>query len=300
MTAVPPAFDPDATVQLPAVDGSDGWDSPDGSDGGPADQVFRSPRWFGLRWVALGLAAALLAVMIWSAIFTPGPAPAAPAPTVTATASAAPESDKAAPPAVPPDGPYPIAHLPGDVAAFDGPSGTESGTVAGEWWGYQSQLPVLAQTDGYLQVRLQGRPNESTAWIAADGIAITATPYRIVIDLESRRVKLLNLGEVVMDVPAIIGKPATPTPAGHFFVTMLQPGPSSGYGELVVVVSAHSETIDNWQGSGDAVTAIHGPLGNEGSIDTAGAISNGCVRLHMADLDALVALVPPGAPVDIE
>jgi lipoprotein-anchoring transpeptidase ErfK/SrfK len=158
---------------------------------------------------------------------------------------------------------------------------------------------VIDQADGFLQVRLQQRPNESTAWIAAEGIEITTTPYRILIDLEAHRVKLLNLGEVVMDVPAIVGRPATPTPAGHFFVTMLQPGSSAGYGEQVLVLSAHSETIDNWQGSGDAVTAIHGPLGNEASIDTAGAISNGCVRLHMADLDALAAVVPPGAPVDI-
>jgi lipoprotein-anchoring transpeptidase ErfK/SrfK len=189
--------------------------------------------------------------------------------------------------------------LPGDVPAFDTPGGDESGTVAGEWWGYASALPVLQEHDGFLQVRLQHRPNESTAWIAADGIAITTTPYRIVIDLEAYRLKLLNLGEVIMDVPAMVGRSVTPTPSGHFFVTMLSPGPSAGYGDQVLVLSAHSETIDNWQGSGDAVTAIHGPLGNEASIDSAGAASNGCIRLHMADLDALAAAVPAGAPVDI-
>ena len=117
--------------------------------------------------------------------------------------------------------------------------------------------------------------------------------------MASRRVRLLNLGQIEMDVPALIGRPATPTPAGHYFVTMLQPGASAGYGALVLVLSAHSETIDNWQGSGDAVSAIHGPLGNEASIDTMGATTNGCVRLHMADLDQLDAIVPPGTPVDI-
>jgi lipoprotein-anchoring transpeptidase ErfK/SrfK len=197
------------------------------------------------------------------------------------------------------DGPYPIAHLPGDVPAYAAPGGEVVGQVAGSWWGYPSKLPVLERRGGYLLVRVQQRPNGSTAWIAAEGVEITTTPYRIVVDLAARRVKLLELGVERMNVPAIIGRPETPTPAGSFFVTMLQPGASAGYGELVLVLSAHSETIDDWQGSGDAVTAIHGPLGNEASIDAAGATSNGCVRLHMADLDALAAVVPPGAPVDI-
>jgi lipoprotein-anchoring transpeptidase ErfK/SrfK len=225
--------------------------------------------------------------------------PAGPAPQTTTTASAAVEASKSTPPVPSPDGPYPVAHLPGDVAAYDAPGGEPVGAVAGEWWGYPSILPVIDQSDGFLLVRLQPRPNGSTAWIAADGVAITTTPYRIEIDLATRRLRLLELGAVVMDVPALIGRPATPTPAGRFFVTMLQPGPSAGYGKLVLVLSAHSETIDNWQGSGDAVSAIHGPLGDEASIDNGVPITNGCVRLHMDDLNALAALVPPGAPVDI-
>jgi lipoprotein-anchoring transpeptidase ErfK/SrfK len=216
----------------------------------------------------------------------------------TATAPA-PGPPKSAPPPTAVDGPYPIAHLPGDVPAYTEPGGEQVGVVAGSWWGYQSVLPILEERDGHLLVRLQQRPNESTAWIAAEGVEITETPYRIVVDLDSHRVRLLELGTVKLDVPAIVGRPETPTPAGHFFVTMLQPGPTAGYGEKVLVLSAHSETIDNWQGSGDAVTAIHGPLGNEASVDRAGATSNGCVRVHLVDLDALAAVVPPGAPVDI-
>jgi hypothetical protein len=177
---------------------------------------------------------------------------AIPTATVTAPALAA----KEAPPSPSTEGPYLIAHLPGDVPAFDQPGGTEIGTVAGEWWGYPSALPVIERTAGFLLVRVQQRPNGSTAWIAADGIDLSETYYRITVDLEAQRLKLLNAGVVEMDVPAIVGRPATPTPVGNFFVTMLQPGPSSSYGQLVLVLSAHSETIDNWQGSGDAVSAI--------------------------------------------
>jgi lipoprotein-anchoring transpeptidase ErfK/SrfK len=241
----------------------------------------------------------LLVALSWTVALTRDKAEPAAAPTVTVTMPP-PGVAKGEPVAVTADGPYPIAHLPGDVPAYSGPGGDPAGTVAGSWWGYPSELPVLEQENGYLLVRLQQRPNESTAWISAEGIEITETPYRIVVDLTEHRVRLLNLGEVLLDVPAIIGRPETPTPAGHYFVTMLQPGPSAGYGDRVLVLSAHSETIDDWQGSGDAVVAIHGPLGNEGSVDLAGATSNGCVRVHMVNLNTLAATVPPGTPVDIE
>ena len=72
-----------------------------------------------------------------------------------------------------------------------------------------------------------------------------------------------------------------------------------GWGPFLVATNAHSETISSWQGSGDAFTAIHGPLGADAAIGTEGAeISHGCVRLHVEDL-ARLAPVPPGAPVAI-
>jgi lipoprotein-anchoring transpeptidase ErfK/SrfK len=220
---------------------------------------------------------------------------ALPTPVVTVTEQP-PTSPKESPPA---NNLTLIAHLPGDVPAYSEPGIPTGGTVAGEWWDYPSILPVLEERDGFYKVRIQQRPNGSTVWIAAEGIETSVTPYRMVIDVTKYRVILFELGKVVLDVPAMVGREHTPTPVGEFFVTMLYPGSSPGYGKQMVVLSAHSETIDDWQGSGDAITAIHGPLGNEASIDTVGAGSNGCVRLHMADLDALVALVVPGTPVDI-
>ncbi|MDR2254358.1 MAG: L,D-transpeptidase [Bifidobacteriaceae bacterium] len=236
----------------------------------------------------------------WMAIMAAQVPEPEPATTVVASVAAAVQGPaaKAAAPAAEPDGPYRIAHLPGDVTAYTGPGGEAAGTVAGSWWSYPSKLPIVEERDGYLRVRLQQRPNEATAWISAEGVEITETPYRILIDLDTRRVKLLELGVVVTDVPAIIGAPETPTPTGHFFVTMLQPG-GPGYGKLVLVLSAHSEVISDWQNSGDAVSAIHGPLGDEASVDKGGATTNGCIRIHMADLDFLAETVPPGAPVDI-
>jgi lipoprotein-anchoring transpeptidase ErfK/SrfK len=67
----------------------------------------------------------------------------------------------------------------------------------------------------------------------------------------------------------------------------------------VMVSSAHSNTISDWESSGDALMAIHGPLGADAQIGTTGArVSHGCVRLHVADLVHL-RVVPAGSPIDV-
>ena len=101
--------------------------------------------------------------------------------------------------------------------------------------------------------------------------------------------------------PAGIGTPASPTPPGNFFVAMTVPAPSPGYGPLVLVTSAHSDAITDWDSSGDAIIAIHGPIDDHcrhpDRHDGGGGV-DGCVRLHDADL-AQLSDIPPGTPVDI-
>ncbi len=59
------------------------------------------------------------------------------------------------------------------------------------------------------------------------------------------------------------------------------PEPNPGYGPFIIVTSDHSQAISDWEGSGDAVIGIHGPLGEDSEIGTTGArISHGCIRLH--------------------
>jgi lipoprotein-anchoring transpeptidase ErfK/SrfK len=69
----------------------------------------------------------------------------------------------------------------------------------------------------------------------------------------------------------------------------------------VLVTSDHSDTITDWENSGDAVIGIHGPIMSydDSLIGTTGAaISHGCIRLHDADL-AQLSIVPAGTPIDI-
>ena len=95
--------------------------------------------------------------------------------------------------------------------------------------------------------------------------------------------------------------PTDPTPLGQFYVMDVAAPEGPGYGPFMLDTNAHSEAILNWEGTGDAFTAVHGPItaGADAAIGTTGAaISHGCIRLHDADL-AQLATVPPGAPVVI-
>jgi len=192
-----------------------------------------------------------------------------------------------------------VAALHGTVARYATPGGTPDGTVPGTWYGSASILPVLAEESGYLEVRLAQRPNNSTAWIQQGSATLSSTPYRIVVDLGQRRLHLYDAGTEVMNAPAGIGTTRDPTPTGNFFVAFFAAPPSSGYGAFVIVTSGHSNAISDFEESGDAVVAIHGPLGADRAIGTTGAqVSHGCVRLHESDLVQL-RQVPAGSPVDI-
>lgn len=160
-------------------------------------------------------------------------------------------------------------------------------------------LPVIAEKAGWVEVRLAQRPNESTAWVPARDVRLTGDPYRIVVNLATTHLELFDAGREVGDFPAGVGTTTDPTPTGQFFVAFFAPPPSPGYGAFLLVTSAHSNAIADWEGTGDAIIAIHGPLGDDALIGTTGArISHGCIRLHDADL-ARLRVVPPGTPIDI-
>ena len=192
-----------------------------------------------------------------------------------------------------------VATLTETAPDFATPGGPQTGTVPATWYGAPSALPVLAQDNGYLEVRLAQRPNGSTAWIASSAATLSSTPYRIVVDLATEHLKLYKAGHLLMNAPAGIGTVQDPTPTGNFFVVLFAAPPSAAWGPFVMVTSGHSNAISDYEESGDAIVAIHGPLGADAAIGAIGArVSHGCVRLHDVDLDQLRA-VPVGSPVEI-
>lgn len=194
-----------------------------------------------------------------------------------------------------------LATLRSSAPAYASPARRPTGTVPAAWYGRPSVLPVIAARPGWVRVRLQRRPDESTAWIQDRYVRFSSTPFRIVVNLAATRLSLYDHGRLVLAAPAGVGTLSDPTPSGQFFVAFDEapPQPNPGYGPFIMVTSAHSRAISDWAGSGDAIIGIHGPIGASGEIGTTGArVSHGCVRLHVRSLRRL-ATVPPGTPVDI-
>jgi lipoprotein-anchoring transpeptidase ErfK/SrfK len=186
-------------------------------------------------------------------------------------------------------------------ARYASPGRLAAGTVPASWYQRPSVLPVIAATPGWVEVRLAQRPNESTAWLPANDVTLSTTPYEIVVNLATTRLSLFDDGRLVFSAPAGVGTTDDPTPAGQYFVAFDEPPPqpNPGYGPFIIVTSAHSQAISDWEGSGDAVIGIHGPLGEDSEIGTSGAkISHGCIRLHDHALEEL-AKVPAGTPIDV-
>ncbi len=202
---------------------------------------------------------------------------------------------------MPPVGTSFVADLHQSIAGYPAPGQPSNMIVPGSWYGYPSVLPVIATEPGWLEVRLAQRPNESTTWIQQSQVTLGTTPYQIVVDLATMHLSVYESGKEIMDFPAGIGAPDDPTPTGQFFMTMKVPPPDPGYGPFVLATSNHSDTITDWEDSGDAIIAIHGPItaADDALIGTTGAaISHGCIRLHDNDL-ALLADIPAGTPINI-
>jgi L,D-transpeptidase catalytic domain len=221
----------------------------------------------------------------------PVSAPASPSSSTTTTTVAA----------GPPAGTL-VATTDGDIPGYASPeSAMPSMTVPGAWFGYPSKLPVITTEPGWLYVRLAQRPNGSAVWVRQSDVTLSSTPYAIVVNLTTMHLQVFDNGTQIFDFPAGIGASDDPTPTGQYFMPMQYPSPGPGYGPFVLVTSDHSDTIADWENTGDAVIGIHGPITpyDDSLIGTTGAaISHGCIRLHDADL-AQLSVIPAGTPIDI-
>ncbi len=202
---------------------------------------------------------------------------------------------------VAPPGTTLTATINGSIPGYPAPGEASNTTVAGSFYGYRSILPVIATAPGWLEVRLAQRPNGSTTWVQQRWVTVGDTPYSIEVNLTTMNLSVYEDGIEVLDFPAGIGAPDDPTPPGHFFIFATVPPPDPSYGDFVLATSDHSDTIVDWENSGDAIIGIHGPITayDDSLIGTTGAaISHGCIRLHDAEL-AQLAVIPPGTPLTI-
>jgi lipoprotein-anchoring transpeptidase ErfK/SrfK len=161
----------------------------------------------------------------------------------------------------------------------------------------QAVLPVLGSYRQWLFVRLPGRPNGHTGWIERAGMTISSTSWHIVVDTAKRQVTVYRSGHPLRTFAAVVGKPATPTPPGEYFVEESIALPADAVGApFALALSARSDVLQEFDG-GPGQIALHG-LENVGGVPGTAA-SHGCVRLSDANIRWLVKRIGAGVPVTI-
>jgi lipoprotein-anchoring transpeptidase ErfK/SrfK len=167
--------------------------------------------------------------------------------------------------------------------------------------GVRTILPVLGRAtsrDGkaWVRVRLPGRPNSHTGWIAARQTRPTSTEWHLALKLSARLLTVYHDGRAAHRFPAVVGKASTPTPSGQFFIEEpLALGVQVG-GPFALATSARSDVLQEFEG-GPGQIAIHGTYGLAGALGT--AASHGCIRLGSSAITWLARRIGSGVPLSI-
>ena len=162
-------------------------------------------------------------------------------------------------------------------------------------FGSPKVVSVLRERGGWLRVVVPERPNGRPVWIRASATRAGAVNVSLRVDRSERRLTVWRRGKVVRRVEVAVGRPGSETPAGRFAVTdkLRTRRPDSPYGCCAIALSGHQpKLLPGWPG-GDRL-AVHATP----QTDTIGtAASLGCLRARTRDLQALMQIVPLGAPV---
>jgi hypothetical protein len=118
---------------------------------------------------------------------------------------------------------------------------------------------------------------------------------RLIVDRARLTLTLLRNGRAVFRAPVGIGRAATPTPEGAFYIRdRLRRYASPFYGPVAFGTSAQSATLTDWPAGG--YVGIHGTSQPE---LVPGRISHGCIRLRNGDILHLARLLGVGTPLEI-
>ena len=162
-------------------------------------------------------------------------------------------------------------------------------------FGSRKVVSVLRRRGRWLRVAVPERPNGRPGWIRAAGTRPGAVDVSLHVDRSARRIAVRRDGRLLRRVPVAVGRPGTETPTGRFAVTdkLRTRRADSPYGCCAIALSGHQpKLLPGWPG-GDRL-AIHATPQTE-TIGTAASL--GCLRAATRDLQALLRIVPLGAPV---
>jgi hypothetical protein len=142
----------------------------------------------------------------------------------------------------------------------------------------------------WYRIRLAGRPNGRTGWIAGGRLEWLRSTRRVrlVVNRATRTLTVLRGGRRVRRFPIAVGTPGARTPAGSFYLAAAWRPAEPIYGAWAIETSAGA-TITDWPGGG--MIGIHGT--NQPQL-IGQAVSHGCIRMRNADILTLRRWARPG------
>jgi hypothetical protein len=160
-------------------------------------------------------------------------------------------------------------------------------------------LALRSDTAGgssWIQVALPGRPNGAVGWVPADALGeLHSVRDYLRVNREALRATFFRDGHAIWSAQIGVGRPALPTPAGHFYVReKLRAIGGAFYGPFALGTSAYAPHLTDWPGGG--VIGIHG---TDQPQLIPGRPSHGCIRIRNADIARLWQLIRLGTPIEI-
>ena len=145
----------------------------------------------------------------------------------------------------------------------------------------------------WLKLSMPMRPNGRRGWVKAAAVQTRPVGRSIVIDLSSRKLRVLQGGKTRYATRVAVGRRGLETPTGNYYITATFKPTERFLGAFAFETSAYSK-LSEWPGGG--VVGLHGTsmpwlLGQ--------AVSHGCVRMSNAAALVLKRLTPAGTPLRI-
>lgn len=187
----------------------------------------------------------------------------------------------------------------GSVAVYHGPKSKRPYMHLENTLNPGSPLAFLVRerADGWEQIYLPIRPNESTGWVRDSEVSLTWDPYLVQVSEKHHHVIVWDGQHVIVSVKAGIGQSVMPTPRGTYYIVDLlqQSDPNAVYGPYAFGLSAYSNVFQSFGGG-------PGEIGLHGTDDPAGLgtnVSHGCIRINNTTITRLAHILPLGTPVII-
>jgi hypothetical protein len=170
-------------------------------------------------------------------------------------------------------------------------------TVTPEWT--QNLVLVLGAAGAdrtWYRVRLPILPSNSTGWVPRAALGnLYSVRTHLYVDRARFTATLKRDGRTIFRTRVGVGRPATPTPAGQFYIRDAVDGfHDPFYGPIAFGTSARAAVQTDWPGG--HFVGVHGT--NRPEL-LPGAVSHGCIRMTNRAIRKLAKLMPVGTPLTI-